>query len=336
MSERANELHESIDNLIRCHKEWLENDGAPDPDPVYWDAVQAVVDCFAVGDMPSKCRELDVAVDKLAEQVRIFDERENVENQYPQDGFWEARQNLEDLRLRIVCEPPVRPLEPIAELAKLSGITHEQIARMWGLTDRRGQPMPWLVQRELDKPGSVIATSGSIDGRDWRDPREEERAKYEASRNKAIARAMLRKSRIARENDKPCHETPRELFEQKVSISQSAKMLKQSEAAVAQLFAQFDAEKLFGAGHSPEVVARTLSRPASDVEIWYRQWANTDENGAPIVEPDGPSTSTGEKSENVDQAIRELAIEGHDLADIAKEFGKSKRYVENVLKQVTA
>jgi len=257
MSRRSAQLKAIVENFNRVHKEWADSENRPNPDETYWDAVDALRDTFSEGEIPPDCRQLTDAVNDFLDEVDVFDQRENPNNYYPHDAFWRTRQAIEDC-LKAEDVPELPPLEPIAELAKLPNITHTQIAKMWGFTDRNGQPMPHLVQRELNHPGSVINTAGSIDGRDWVDPRI-------AERNAAKQAAERHLSALERPKDEapPCKETPQELWEQNLSPKQAAKMLRTSVEEVQRLWDEFEAARLADeAGETPEPAGKGKKQKA--------------------------------------------------------------------------
>lgn len=239
---RAEQLKRVAAEFCRVHDEWVADENRVVPDEIYFDAADALIESFGSGSIPGDCRTLADAVQEFAEAMEAYDERDNPSEAYPADSFWSAREKVANaLAAFTASQRELPPLESIPSLASLSGITHLQIAKIYGFKDRNGQWMPHLVQRELDKPGSVLKTPGAVDGRDWRDPRvpaDDGNAAAELH-SKAIAAKRQRSAKSA----KPCPETPRELWEQKVSIKQAARMLCRPEDEVAQLFGDFDAER---------------------------------------------------------------------------------------------
>lgn len=241
MSRRSEKLKAAAANFIEVHHRWVKDDNRPNPDETYWTAIDELRQTFDIGDIPDSCRDLAAAVDSFSDEVVNFDDRDDVDNPYPGDAFWAARDHLEKVA-RDKSEPaPLPPLETIADLAKLPNMQHIQIAKMYGFFDRQGRPLIHLVQRELDKPGSVLNTPGSVDGRDWKDPRLADIETHEEEDDDTPE--MNRKSRRAKDEEKPCPESPQDLWEQRVPVAQAAKMLKQTEKEVALLFAKFDATK---------------------------------------------------------------------------------------------
>ena len=237
MNRRMKELIDTCELLLQAHDEWVANENEPNPTSTYWDAVDEVLLAFERGDIPAECRGLAELVERLAIENDRFNARnDDTGEQYPHDDFFAAVQAIRQ-HLNGVIQVPLKPLETIKELVEQK-VSHEQIAKIYGFTDRRGNVLPWLVQRELDKPNSVLNTSGAIDGRDWRDPRlpPVEDSSPEDER-------LVRKSKAAADDQKPCPELPRELWEQKVPAKQAAKMLRRSVTEVEELFAGFELER---------------------------------------------------------------------------------------------
>lgn len=237
---RSDQLKTVAEEFCSIHDLWSADKKRPSPDGEYWEAVDNLTAAFASGDMPEDCRELSDAVQVFAREVQEFDDRDNPDdNPDPGNAFWSAREKIATVLAGKGPSARLRPLESIASLRALPGMTDLQIAKIWGFKDRHGNWLPHLVQEELDRPGSVLKTPGAIDGRDWRDPRLSPSGNAPAER---IATKVSEKRKKEARKTEPCPETPKQLWEQKVSVSQSAKMLQRDEAEVATLFAQFDQE----------------------------------------------------------------------------------------------
>lgn len=293
---RGEQLKTVAAEFCRIHDEWVEDKNRPAPDEIYWDGVQTLLDSFASGDIPEESRALAEAVEEFRDVVEDYDQREDPQrNLYPPDDFWKARERVAGCLLQEARQASLPPLETIPSLAVLPGITHLQIAKIYGFKDRHGQYLPHLVQRELDTPGSVLKQPGTVDGQDWQDPR------IQTAKGQAVAErhatAISEKRKRAAKNSQPCKETPRELWEltlgqTPLSIQQAARMLCRSEAEVAQLFAAFD-----------------------------------DERQQAIV-----SGVQGEHVDALTAAIREKAAAGMTLGAIAKELKTEPRKVAEALK----
>jgi len=192
----------------------------------------AMFESFEAGDIPDEVRALEETLGPLANEYDNFLDNESDLAGYPQQSFWAAFEKFRETIERPQQETPLRPLESIKQLHD-EKVTHNQIAKMYGLVDERGNPQGHLIQKELDAPGSVI-------GPDWKDPRVKE---LEAKRSAASRHAAaIQKARTPNPKAPPCPETPRELWEQRVSVEQSAKMLQQTEDEVRAQFAKWDDE----------------------------------------------------------------------------------------------
>ncbi len=206
---RYEEMTAAVDNLIRAHAAWKASQQDA-PDLSYWDAEAALITVFTSGDIPYDGREINEAVMNLAIHSEAFDAGGIPD---PPQSYWAAYEAVVAIRNRMEIQEE-KTLEPISVLDR-QGVPHEQIARIWGLVDpKTGRGQAYLVQRELDKPGSVIT-------KDYVHPdrRRTEREREAANRNVASATAS-RPRKV-----EPCPETPMELFEQGVPPNQAAKML---------------------------------------------------------------------------------------------------------------
>lgn len=194
---------------------------------------------FAEGDIPADCRELNQRVEEFDEQNADFDEQQEQGDAVlmPNRKFFGA---VELIAKALKGSEPreLPPLETIADLHEQK-VGHDQIAKIYGFFDHNGEPMVGLVKRELAKPGCVLDTPGSVDGRDWRDPRlaDIEISEEPAIRRQAKSEAKRKKSA---DDEKPCPETAETLWEQGVTCDQAAKMLKIKPEAVKAMFDGFD------------------------------------------------------------------------------------------------
>jgi hypothetical protein len=237
---RTEQLKTIAAEFCRVHVQWCEDPKRNNPDAIYWDAANALVSSFQEGDIPGDCRDLQEAVAEFSIAVDAYDNRDTPENQYPPSEFWKAVEAVQ-AAMKVAEKPPLPPLESIPSLAVLPGITTEQICKIYGFRDRHGNWMPQLVQRELDKPGSVIDAPDGVDGRKWRDPRlPPEDGNTAADRH---SKAIAEKRQASAKSRQPCPESPKDLWEQKVPVAQAAKMLVLPETEVAQLFGEFDQER---------------------------------------------------------------------------------------------
>jgi predicted RNase H-like HicB family nuclease len=235
---RSDQLKTVAEEFCRIHDEWAGDRKRPSPDGAYWKAVDDLTGSFADGDIPEDSRELAEAVQAFALHVQEFDDRDEPDdNPDPPNAFWAAREKIAKILQGQTRSAALKPLESIPSLRQLPGMSDMQIAKIYGLKDRYGNWLPHLVQQELDHPGSVLKTPGAVDGRNWVDPRLPPPGNEKA---KVVATKIGEKRK---KEAKPCPETPQELWEQGVSVSQAAKMLLKEESEVATLFAQFDQER---------------------------------------------------------------------------------------------
>jgi len=249
---RHDALLATVDNLVRVHNEWVDSENRPSPDETYWDAVSGLIETFDSGDIPADCRKLSLAVEEFAAEVDAWDDRDDPDSDlYPGSKFWERYEDLvaaRGLPVEDATTTELAPLEPRKSLHE-QGVPHRQIAQIYGLKLANGEPATHLVQRELDRPGSVI--NGN-----WRDPRVKhvdagvatQASAKQAARSKLVAKAE--------EAVTICPESARDLWEQGVGPEQAARMLKRSLTEVTELFADFDAEKA-----AEEEEAETVRRP---------------------------------------------------------------------------
>lgn len=252
MSRRSDQLRTVADDFCKIHNAWADDKNRIVPDEVYWDGVDALIETFGSGDIPEECRGLHEAVQAFREERDEFDSRDDTGVIMPGDGFWRAREAIQDALTTATATVQMAPIESIASLRGLNPPpTDTQIALIWNFVDRFGNPMPQLVQKELDVPGSVTKTPGSIDGQDWVHPHVA-RARRKGGGNQVAERnaAVAEKRQKVAKSSKPCAETPRDLWElglapgaTPVSVKQAARMLCLPEGEVARLFAQFEADR---------------------------------------------------------------------------------------------
>ena len=260
MSLRKEELFAVVDALTVVHSEWVAAQNRPHPDAIYWDAVDEVLEAFSLGDIPQECRDLANAVVLLKDAAEEFGERADIGRQYPDDKFWRARQATEDARKQTQAVQVKRYIEPMQEL-HAQGVSHEQIARMYGFKDDLGRGRPEIVKQELAQPGSVI-------GPDWVHPEDRRQLELEQASRSRLERTQQRKGLQALRAAQPCPETPRQLWEQKVSTEQSSRMLKLPLEEVEKLFKGFDAEAAKSGQVQPEeVIARMTAEGKKAGEI---------------------------------------------------------------------
>lgn len=243
MSRRSEQLKTVATNFIKVHDDWTVDPNRPNPDAIYWDAVDSLFESFEDGDIPGDSRPLAEAIGRFRDEADRFEDRDDVNEQHPHDAFWAG---VESIR-KLLAGPTRRelpPLESIKELVAMPYMQHAQVAEMYGFKDRRGNLMVSLVQKELDTPGSVLKTPGSVDGRDWVDPRLAELDQEDGAAERH-AEAIEKKGRRSRKESAPCPESAKDLWGQGVSATQAAKMLQKPEAEVSKQFSDWTAAAEF-------------------------------------------------------------------------------------------
>ncbi len=158
------------------------------------------------------------------------------------------------------------------------GVGHEQIARMWGLTHPDGSGNVFLVQKELEEPGSVI-NEQYVHPDDAADTRAADEARQ---RYRALAETAKQKKQADKEEDEaPCPESSRDLWTLKprMSLQQASKMLKQPVNKIAAEWAKWDAEAGI-VDKQPQGDTATTTKSyddpldANDIYEAYSQWTD--------------------------------------------------------------
>lgn len=209
---RSNELRGAVEQFLDAHHDWATDKFASESiQAPYVIVLRAMFKAFD-GDVPAELRRLEVAVLSLKREWLRFQDSSSTA---PGDEFWYHREALER-----ALNWQDSKLESIAELHK-QGVSHEQIARMWGLTNDIGTGIAELVDRELNVPGSVIGPAyihpdQKTVQRELDDQRDELLAD--------IAELEAPDDPIDRD-DRSCPETSEQLFWQNVPLEQAACML---------------------------------------------------------------------------------------------------------------
>lgn len=259
MNHRREEILALVDAFQQAHDCWVCDLDRSNPDEQYWTAVEALIHGFAESNIPPSCQSLALAVDRFTAEVHIYDQRPEPSQTYPHEAFWLSRDALQHAREQLRIRP-LPTLEPIDQLREQQ-VPDIQICHIYGFFDRNGCPMPWLVQHEVDRPGSVLATPNSIDGRTWEDPREIQRRALEAadaepldqpvdlegnSTDLSQARTLHRKRMFPEQPavaEERSPESVEQLWQQRVPVAQAAKMLRLSENEVAEQYEFLAAEQ---------------------------------------------------------------------------------------------
>jgi hypothetical protein len=204
----------------------------------------------------------------------------------PHMRYWSAREYLAAEAEKHRTPSARSFIEPISVLHK-QGVIHEQIARMWGLLNADGSGKSYLVQQELDKPGSVITP-------DYVHPDEKDVTKKTmVARSDYLALAAkvdATMNQDAENAEEPvCPESSEQLWQQGVLLPQASRMLKRSQKDVAADWAKFkgvkesaqstaDAEPTDSVAPIPEpsTVPVVKENAASERAAGFESWSDDD------------------------------------------------------------
>ncbi len=244
MNNRTEELTAAAEAFLECHRQWQDSNDRPAVDGNWIDGMENLFQSFSEGDMPDNCRELEEAVQSLSDAYEADEQSQFLSKPERMTRTWAAIQAIEVKAKACQESKQRRPIESMKMLAA-QNVAHEQIARMHGLVDDAGHGKYWLVEQELSQAGSVMGSDGF--------PKAEFLPRPTEPKHRT-AKKMTR--RADKTEDKPCPESPRELWQQGVSEAQAAKMLHKSEAAVKELYESFDDE--LANGPSEETTTKIL------------------------------------------------------------------------------
>lgn len=232
---RSEELFAAVDRFNAVHDAWAEDMNSPHPTLAYWHSFDQLLAAFN-GDMPANCRPLATAVFRLAAERAKFDASGD---EHPHQNFFGAREELVKVFEQVKSPAERRHRETIKELDRQK-VPHEQIARIWGLRRPDGTGKAYLVQQELNEPGSVIGPNyvHPDDAQDMQDMQSARRKYLELA-----AMVAQEQQEQAIEEEKPCPESPKELWLLGVSTQQAAKMLKRDQSEVARMWEVFEQQK---------------------------------------------------------------------------------------------
>lgn len=169
--DRSDVLVASVLNVCKLRDAWMES-GAPRISNDFVEAMDELTAVFDDGDIPADCRVLFNEYPQLREEWRRFGDYASDRNPAPVQGFWNILTAMENYLLDHADDFEAPPMETLKELMEQK-VPYRQIAIMYshrgkGPFMRKGVPMPHLVKRELDKPGSVITADmregGSLEG----------------------------------------------------------------------------------------------------------------------------------------------------------------------------
>jgi hypothetical protein len=250
---RSQAIFSAVDHFNSVHNQWVDDTNSEHPTLVYWQAFDEMLATIE-SELPGDCRRLATAIYDLAAERAKFDLADVL---YPHDDFWRAREEVQRVASKARAPAQGKYRESIAELDRQK-VPHEQIARIWGLVSADGTGKAWLVQQELDKPGSVItATYVHPD-----DVAEEKRASEAKLKYQNLAGQVTTMRSSDSAGEAPCPETSYELWLQKVSLPQAARMLKRDEESVAEEWRSFAKE--VGATLPVDIPVASTPPPAPD------------------------------------------------------------------------
>jgi hypothetical protein len=222
MSERTKALFAMVDEFNRIHAEWAADPNRPNPDALYWEALDELVGVYREGDVPEECREMAEAVMELGLEGMAFDNRQDYNRQYPQQTFFAAREKLVRVRQGREKRSEPRPLESIDEL-NAQKVNPNQIARMHGIET-------WQVLKYLEKDKD--GKRGWEFPADYVPPHLRDEQQRQKSARERYDSAMLRREKAEAAANPVAHEEIEELLQQGVSIKQIARMKRTTEVAV--------------------------------------------------------------------------------------------------------
>ena len=242
MSHRSDQLLSAVKTFNAAWDAWVADVQREYPDPTLFDAFDEMLAVFERGNIPGDCRRLSDCVVKLGKEYEAYGNRENPGEFRFHEALKARRGELAEL-MADKAAPPLKLLETIADLRK-QGCNDLQIAGIYEFRDRHGYAIPALVELEFKTPGSVTATRGAVGGRDWQAPEGfsgfSDGTKFAPWACSVVSEATEEDCDTA-DVEPVCPETPFELWQQKVSVEQAAKMLQKPVEEAAELFAGFAA-----------------------------------------------------------------------------------------------
>jgi hypothetical protein len=246
MNARTEELTASVTKFLEIHQRWQNDRTEPPITDAWLDGTEELFHTFSTGDIPAEARELEEAVARFSDLFEHDDNAGLLSHPDRMGGTWEGIKGIE-LRLKDLLPKEKRPIETMQTLHH-QNVSHEQIARMHGLIDAHGHGKYWLVDEEIAKPGTIMGPDGFPKPEHL--PKVAEHKQADPKRKRSLMR------RPKAEADKPCPETPRELWQQRLGdspegINQAAKMLGKPVEEVKALFQGFDDE--LASGHDDKI-----------------------------------------------------------------------------------
>ena len=314
MDERTKSLNAMVDEFNRVHREWQSDGNRPNPDSLYWQCLDELVQVFRDGDIPEDCRDLEEAVMQLALERDAWDQREDVNRQYPPQSFFKARERVAQVRLAPTLEEAPKAVEPIDVLMALPGMSPAQVARMHGLIDAQGRPETWKVIRYMqkDKDGK----RGWDFPADYVPPHLRVKAEKRRTARAAFEAAMARREATEAAIQTPAAEPLEELLAlPNITVKQIAKMKKTTEADIVQ---------------QAKAAGLPLPKYTDVMGILQGREKGLDQTQvgvglAPAPDPHYPPTETTQ------QAVIRLSRESYSNEEIAEAMGLSAEVVMRII-----
>ena len=184
---RRDEILGSVEHLVAVHDRWAADAQAALPTRALEEAVEAVVETCATGDVPHDCRDVVAAAARLGVAWGAYRDGDRAQGGHPRQEVWSRMADVFHCLRGVAAHRP-RTIEPVAllceQLKDFAG-RDLQIARMYGhrielrdgkskwvgpFFDDREVPRGDLIRQEAEKPGSVIPPG-------WIHPSEEARVR---------------------------------------------------------------------------------------------------------------------------------------------------------------
>ena len=152
MTERANErIEQLVDDLLDSWHRWRDGDDR-DLSQDLEEGIEGLIVDFNTGTLPETYRPLVRPVNELRTAWTHFLETRGRKPQ-PSTAVWAALEAIKQMHRRIVAPPARRPLESIATLRALAGMTDAQIVKMHRIRIPAGMTPTQAIDAEQREPG---------------------------------------------------------------------------------------------------------------------------------------------------------------------------------------
>lgn len=317
---------EATDSFLRAHDEWVE---APDTDlltPEYEQALEDLLEGFADGDIPGRCRDLVAAVGTLAEEWEKFQGYVSQLRPHPRDSFWAAVEQVRQAR-EGAGEPQRKPLESVAQLVKqnvplsqiamyIYGYQPHEGAKHVGPFMRNGVPVQELIDQEVKEPGSVVP-------KDWVHPQEQARQRAEQERRTRCLRRLQEKVRSA----PVAPESVEQLLREGVFANQIADM---KQISVEEVYAEADRLGLKPADRPNLNTVRGKLDPPLNPHVERELDSRREE----AERRDAESNET--QFETVEEEIRSYLEADFSVTDVVQQTGATEEQVSAIAQAIQA